>query len=330
MSDGEWLCELGDEVSVGKEPLYRLPLIPPRAWLGDLPEPLATLYATGLRAEEYLGLRAEQVSGQGIWLDDRFVPVDRPIPLGLPIELEAGRLQALFAASGRRLTAATFRHAYATHRLEDGMPLASLGCILGHQSVMVTLQYLETAVGLRRADYEASHPLRLGRGAKADGFTLAEYEALVEAAERDEERLIFRLLFASGLRLSELLGLGAADVQREEGKLFVRSGKGDKDRYVLVDRETVQALPEVDPLFSVSSATPIATMVRRAAQKAGLLEKYSTVSPHSFRRSFATQCYLNGMPPATLKSLLGHEKLESTRIYLDIPWSHLEAAYQAL
>jgi len=69
-------------------------------------------------------------------------------------------------------------------------------------------------------------------------------------------------------------------------------------------------------------------MVREAATKSGLLAKYSTVSPHSFRRSFATQCYLNGLPPATLKCLLGHEDLESTRIYLDIPWDAVEAAYQ--
>ena len=51
MSDMEWLDELGDEVAVGKQPLYTLPLIPPRALLSQLPEPLASLYATGLRAQ---------------------------------------------------------------------------------------------------------------------------------------------------------------------------------------------------------------------------------------------------------------------------------------
>lgn len=318
----EWQRELDREIQVGKQPLYTLPLIPSRSALQDLHEPLATLYATGLTAEEYRSLQPQQIHQDHIRLPDRLVPVDREIPLGLPIELQNHPLQELFQQSGRILTPATFRHAYATHRLEDGMPLLSLYAILGHKSISITQQYLDTGVARHRKTYQNCHPLLRERGATADGFDDREFRQLRQAAENDEQRAIFRLLYATGMRISEFLNHIPAD--RSDGKIFIRQGKLDKDRYVLVDDQTLKQLPAS---FTLASATPIAEAIKRAAHKAGLFEKYGTVSPHSFRRSFATGCYLNGMPPATLKLLLGHERLESTRIYLDIPNEHIQQIY---
>lgn len=327
MLKDDWQAELGEEILLGKDPLYTLPLIAPRHALKNLAEPLATLYATGLRPEEYLSLQPSQLQEGYIQLPDRIVPCDRQIPLGLPIQLENHPLQPLFQKSGRRLVPSAFRHAYATHRLEDGMPLLSLYTILGHRNISITQQYLDTAVNRHRASYQACHPLARERGAKADGLLHQHYELLSQAAQDDEERAIYRLFYATGLRISEFLALREVDLNREEGKIFVRQGKFDKDRYLLVDRPTLAAVPPGDPLFSLNSATPILERIEKAARKAGFFEFYTTVSPHSFRRTFATQCYLGGMQPALLKLLLGHERLESTRIYLDIPESFIQAAY---
>ena len=106
MLEDDWQAELGQEVQLGKNPLYTLPLIAPRRALQNLPEPLASLYATGLRAEEYLSLQADQVHDGYIQLPDRIVPCDRQVPLGLPIQLETHPLQDLYQNSGRQLTSA--------------------------------------------------------------------------------------------------------------------------------------------------------------------------------------------------------------------------------
>ena len=71
----EWLSELGNEVAAAEQPLYTLPLIPPRAMLRNLPEPLATRYATGLRPLEYTQLQPEQIQGDLLHLPDRVVPI---------------------------------------------------------------------------------------------------------------------------------------------------------------------------------------------------------------------------------------------------------------
>ena len=74
-------------------------------------------------------------------------------------------------------------------------------------------------------------------------------------------------------------------------------------------------------------------MIHRLAEEAGILAPYEaqglTISPHSLRHSFATHCYLNGMKPVDLQHLLGHEDLESTRIYLNIPHSFREQQYRS-
>lgn len=241
------------------------------------------------------------------------MPTNRIVPLGLPIELENHPLQQLFQQSGRRLTPATF-HQSLRHPPPGGRhPLLSLYTILGHSSISITQQYLRHRRRPPPPQLQNSPPLIPHSRTTADGFPYHDFQKLAHAAKNDEERAIFRLFYATGSQqIWELFNLKNVDINRSDGKIFVRQGKFN-NRYLLVDNLTLAQLPEE---FSVNSATPMAEMIKEAAQKAGLFRQYDTVSPHSFRRSFATGCYLNGHPPGHPETAARPRK---TRVHPHLP-----------
>ena len=137
--------------------------------------------------------------------------------------------------------------------------------------------------------------------------------------------VILRLFYAAGLRLGEMVHLRMGDILWEENTLFVRSGKGEKDRYVLVDPGTLRHVRQLhgpcSPETPVMERHPktLERIFQSCAQEAGLYQKYQllgqTLSPHSFRHAFATHCYENRMDMYALARLLGHEFLATTAIY---------------
>jgi integrase/recombinase XerD len=138
--------------------------------------------------------------------------------------------------------------------------------------------------------------------------------------------LISRLLYSTGLRIEELANLRFCDICYETKTVFVRSGKGEKDRYACADSETLRILKEWQgekaPEASVIGLTlrHIRRIVEEAGRLTGISQKYEAMgrvfSPHSYRHAFATHCYENGMRILTLKKLLGHEYLGTTEIYI--------------
>jgi len=157
--------------------------------------------------------------------------------------------------------------------------------------------------------------------------TRGEVTVYMQSAKVDpRDYLISRIFYASGIRLGELVALLFADVLWDERALFVRSGKGDKDRYALLDTETLALLRDWQgtrgteaPLFDIEERA-VQRAVEKYAKQTGLYQKYLAMdrsfSPHSFRHAFATHCYENGMDLFTLKRLMGHEYLETTEIYI--------------
>jgi len=149
--------------------------------------------------------------------------------------------------------------------------------------------------------------------------------------------LILRLLYASGIRRQELADLRVADCCWESATLFVRASKKMKDRYVLVDRETMrllcdwvgQAPPE--RLVFESSEHNISRVFRYWAEKSGLYPKYiaqgRSLAPHAFRHAFATHAYENGLDFYIINRLLGHTFGETTAIYTRTARRQLDAAY---
>lgn len=157
--------------------------------------------------------------------------------------------------------------------------------------------------------------------------TRAETLTLLQVPDDPRDQLIFRTLYSTGLRVGELTTLVFADLRPTENSLFVRSGKGDKDRYALVDPDTMAQLvawqcqqPPAAPVFPITDRQ-IERLVEKWGKKTGLLQKYEAMgrnlTPHSFRHAFATHCYENGMDLFTLKKLIGHDYLDTTEIYIE-------------
>lgn len=365
-ADEEWTQQLQGELPIpAQNPNYTLPLILSRQDIRDLldnptREGLAhrLLYASGITATELLELPSTNIDTH-LTIANRLVLIDPQTatalaalaqdsgPLLFPWtqkklhdSLQTSRAARLYQASDRTLTPQALRHAFATHRLENGMDPVALHTLLGNQLFQTTEMYQLTAVALQKTEYARCHPLmqKPEKGPPPGTPSYEEIQTLIAAAYKLRDKIIIRLFYATGLRLAELLNLRCVDIDLQEHRVFVRHGKGDKDRYTLIDPETVRQLqaykPQWNPgesVFNLRSGTAVEAMVRKLAQETGIAAPYEakgqTISPHSLRHSYATHCYLNGMELTSLKRLLGHEKLETTREYLDIPFSHTAKVY---
>jgi site-specific recombinase XerD len=152
-----------------------------------------------------------------------------------------------------------------------------------------------------------------------------EVRRLLAAARRIKTRVMLTTIYATGLRVSELVGLKVADVDSQRMMLRVRQGKGQKDRYVMLSGKLLAVLREywqeyrpADWLFP--GGDPDKPLTRRvvqqnchaAARRAGLTK---AVSPHALRHAFATHLLEAGTDIRTIQALLGHQSLRTTALY---------------
>jgi len=167
----------------------------------------------------------------------------------------------------------------------------------------------------------------------------SEVDKLAKNTERLRDELIIRLLFQTGLRLTELCEIRENDIDRGEREINIR-GKGEKNRAVLYQpsldllmdvwmgerRPAVYYADESKYLFPTSHSENITSqtveeMVRKTAERAELQEVYGqnadgnnlhTVTPHVLRHSFAMAALDNGWDVYTLSQALGHADAETT------------------
>ena len=163
-----------------------------------------------------------------------------------------------------------------------------------------------------------------------------EVEALIRAPDIDtplglRDRAMFELIYATGLRVSELIGLRTEQINLRQGALRV-TGKGGKERLVPLGEEAqhwleryyAQARPlllrgaTVDAVFVTSRRAGMTrqmfwSMVKRHAMSAGIDGR--RISPHVLRHCFATHLLNHGADLRALQMLLGHSSLSTTQIY---------------
>ncbi len=158
-------------------------------------------------------------------------------------------------------------------------------------------------------------------------LTINEVKSLTNSLENIKHRCIIKLLYGSGLRLSELLHLKVTDIDSESMVIHIKKSKGNKDRVVMLSKALLEELriyfikyKPVDFLFEgqsggMYSPKSVQVIVKNAASKAGIKKK---VTPHTLRHSFATHLLEAGTDIRFIQQLLGHSSIKTTEIYTHI------------
>jgi len=180
-------------------------------------------------------------------------------------------------------------------------------------------------------------------------ISVEDVERLIEAAGIDQtplavrDRVLLELLYGTGARISEAVGLAVDDVDLDGGSVLL-SGKGGKQRRVplgtFASRAVEAYLVRVRPgLAAAGRGTPALllnsrggvlsrqsawTILRNAAEKAGLTDE---ISPHTLRHSYATHLLEGGADVRVVQELLGHASVTTTQIYTLVTVDQLREVY---
>ena len=154
---------------------------------------------------------------------------------------------------------------------------------------------------------------------------------------------VMALLYGSGLRISEALGLKRRDVPRPgEGDVLVITGKGNKTRMVPVLQNVLalvadyvalcpHPLPPEGPIFVGARGGPLSPRIIQLAMERlrGALGLPDSATPHALRHSFATHLLSRGGDLRAIQELLGHSSLSTTQVYTGIDTERLLEVYRA-
>lgn len=159
-------------------------------------------------------------------------------------------------------------------------------------------------------------------------LTEAEVERLLRATRNLKHKTLLMTLHSAGLRVGEATRLRVIDIDSQSMRIRIESGKGGKDRYVMLSRRLLRALRRYWRLYrprewlfegqkkgSPLSVQSAQRMVRKVARQAGIAKPVTT---RTLRHSFATHLMESGTNLRYIQELLGHKSLQTTAIYTQI------------
>jgi len=177
----------------------------------------------------------------------------------------------------------------------------------------------------------------------------AEVEALLNAPSGSSladirDRAMLQLLYATGLRVSELVSLKISDINLQAGYLLT-SGKGEKERLIPVGEAAKRAIGEYLTASRVGTVSiesrflflsrfkermsrqSFWNIIKKRAAEAGIVKN---ISPHTLRHSFATHLLENGADLRSVQMMLGHADLATTQIYTHLSGDRLKKIHKQL
>jgi site-specific recombinase XerD len=171
-------------------------------------------------------------------------------------------------------------------------------------------------------------------------FSPREVEQLLNCAVKLRDRCLLMTAYSAGVRVGELVHLKLGDIDPERMMIRVEQGKGRKDRYTILSRRLLGELKRYKQTYQPVSwlffgknrncpldITAAQKVYHLAKQKIGL-EKGKGI--HTLRHCFATHLLESGVDLVTIKTLLGHNSLQSTQRYLQIRQPRLGATASPL
>ncbi len=157
-------------------------------------------------------------------------------------------------------------------------------------------------------------------------LTKEEVKRMIELTDNIKHKLILKVLYGCGLRVSEVINLKKTDINFQESLIHIKLAKGKRDRFVKVPESLKKELESYCNLLSEETLFPsnrggkltkktIGKIVDNSAKKAQIKKR---VYPHLLRHSFATHLLENGTDLRIIQKLLGHSDIKTTQIYTQI------------
>ncbi|MEP7197198.1 MAG: site-specific integrase [Saprospiraceae bacterium] len=160
-----------------------------------------------------------------------------------------------------------------------------------------------------------------------DILSESEVERLLNCTTNIKHKTILSLIYAAGLRLSEVVNLRKADILIDQKKIHVKAGKGKKDRMTILSEKIILRLMEYNDIYKPKywmfegqdggkySSRSVQLIFRKAVDHSKV-NPYATV--HTLRHSFATHLLERGTDLRVIQQLLGHGSVKTTEIYTHI------------
>jgi integrase/recombinase XerD len=213
-------------------------------------------------------------------------------------------------------------------------------------AIKVFFRYLEQEGMLTQNITETMESPRLWK-VLPDTLTYKEIDRLLEAPDMAtslgvRDKAILETFYSTGLRVSELARLEAADIHADEGYLRCM-GKGRKERVVPLGEAARNAIAryarEIRPTLAAGAEPPPLFLTRRGqgftrkglwklikkyAKQAGIMKN---VTPHTLRHSFASHLLANGAPLRVIQEMLGHADIATTQIYTHVDSARLKSVH---
>ena len=157
-------------------------------------------------------------------------------------------------------------------------------------------------------------------------LTIQEIKKLIEATSNIKHRVIIKLIYGSGLRVSEIVNLKKNTLLFDEDLIHIKLAKGNKDRFVKLPDSLREELVNLCNLFDGEfvfesnrggklTTSTIQAILKNSAKKARIQKR---VYPHLLRHSFATHLLEQGTDLRVIQKLLGHSSIKTTQIYTQI------------